>query len=277
MSESHLFYVYPIGLSDEDKRMLQRVLRVSSGSIRNYVLADLETPQKNSMCMVNGDSDVAIAKWCKRFLDVDKKPRLPTVFAGKRRVKGANIYNVSKPFIASQVIKTLNTMTINEMNFIPELTIGSEIDESDLSQEFIENVVAQGDESYAEYKALIVDDSSAVRKQIEIELKLLGVEVKSAVSGEEAIAVCRDNDFDIIFLDVVMPGIDGYKVCKHLKKYHRTKNTPVVMLTGKTSPFDKVKGSLSGCDSYLTKPLEHEGFQEIARKYLTEVVSEQRM
>ncbi|MBI3187582.1 MAG: response regulator [Gammaproteobacteria bacterium] len=115
---------------------------------------------------------------------------------------------------------------------------------------------------------MVVDDSQPVRKQLEIELKMLGVKVELAENGEQALALSRDGKYDIIFLDVVMPGIDGYKVCKTLKKATRYKNTPVIMLTGKSSPFDKVKGTLSGCDTYLTKPLQHEDFQSVARKYI---------
>lgn len=277
MSEAQVFNVHPIGLSDDDRKSLQRVLRVSSGSVRNYVLAESEEPQSNDLYLVNGDSDVAIAHWCKRYIDADKRPTVPTVFAGKRKVKGQGVYNIGLPFVASQVINTLNTMTIKEMNFIPELTIGQEADESSLSQSFLEDLANTESDINSRYTALVVDDSLAVRKQLEIELKLLGVQVVLAENGEQAMEMSRNNDYDIVFLDVVMPGIDGYKVCKYLKKYHRSKNTPVIMLTGKSSPFDKVKGSLSGCDSYLTKPLEHEEFQGVARKYLSDVRTQQRM
>ena len=127
------------------------------------------------------------------------------------------------------------------------------------------------------FRALVVDDSRPVRKQLEMELKLLGVDVELASCGEQAIASCQSHHYDIIFLDVVMPGIDGYKVCKQLKKDRDTKSTPIIMLTGKSSPFDKVRGSLSGCDSYLTKPLERTQFHELASKYISEVVGEQIM
>ena len=110
-------------------------------------------------------------------------------------------------------------------------------------------------------------------QKLEIELKMLGAKVELAESGERALELSRDRSYDIIFLDVMMPGIDGYKVCKHLKKDVRSKNTPIVMLTGKSSPFDKVKGTLSGCDTYLTKPLQHEEFQNITKKYLPAVAA----
>ena len=276
MSEAQEFKVYPIGIREEDKQMLRRVLRVSSGSVRNYVLTDDAEPIADKLFIVNSDNDDAVSYWCKKYLNSDKKPDVPTAFAGKRKIKGEKIYNLSVPFVASQVINTLDTMTVKEMNFIPELTIGEAEAEDRLSHSFLEQIANSNQGISGKFRALVVDDSQAVRKQLEIELKLLGANVDMSVNGEQAIEMCQSSDYDIIFLDVVMPGIDGYKVCKYLKKYHRTKDKPVIMLTGKSSPFDKVKGSLSGCNSYLTKPLEHEEFQKIAFKYIPEMMDEDR-
>ena len=275
MSSAHQFNVYLIGISDNDKSMLQRVLRVSSGSVRQYKLTDNMEPDKDKLYLVNSDNKEAVSYWCKYFLGPNNKPKVPTVFAGRRKINGEKIYNLNLPFVASQVLSTFDTMTVKEMNFIPELKIGGEIDETNLSYSFIENIVCSETGNKQLIRALVVDDSRPVRKQLEMELKLLGVQVELSENGEQAIEFCRNNEYDIIFLDVVMPGIDGYKVCKFMKKNTLTKKTPVIMLTGKSSPFDKVKGTLSGCDSYLTKPLEREHFQAIARKYLSEVLHEQ--
>ncbi len=277
MGDIREFKVYPIGVSDRDKQMLKRVLRVSSGSVRNYVMTDVEARDSNKLFLVNSDDDDSISYWCKHYLNSDKSPRVPTVFAGKRKIKGNRIYNVNVPFLASQVINVFDTVTIKEMNFIPELTIGKTMDERNLSQSFIENVINKKTEKENIFTALVVDDSQPVRKQLEIELKILGAKVEVAFDGRRAIELCRDNAYDIIFLDVVMPGMDGYKVCKFLKKNIQTKNTPVVMLTGKSSPFDKVKGTLSGCDSYLIKPLEREQFETVARKFIPDLNQVQRM
>ena len=172
------------------------------------------------------------------------------------------------PFVATQVLSVLNAMTIKELNFIPELKVGEVLNETSLPPGLLESIIDSKPADQQLFTALVVDDSQPVRKQLEIELKILGAKVHLSESGEQAIELCRDNKYDIIFLDVVMPGMDGYEVCKHLKKNHHSKNTPVIMLTGKSSPISKVKGSLSGCDSYLTKPLEREQFHHVAGKYL---------
>ena len=76
------------------------------------------------------------------------------------------------------------------------------------------------------------------------------------------------NSYDIIFLDVVLPGTDGYQVCKDIRKNPGTRQTPVIMLTSKSSPFDRVRGSLVGCSAYLTKPVDYNAFRAAVSKYL---------
>jgi twitching motility two-component system response regulator PilG len=92
--------------------------------------------------------------------------------------------------------------------------------------------------------------------------------VDLAEDGEQAVKFIANRSYDIIFLDVVLPGMDGYKICREIKRNKRTKNTPVIMLTGKSSPFDMVKGKLAGCDTYLTKPVDGIMFKEVVQKYL---------
>jgi len=75
------------------------------------------------------------------------------------------------------------------------------------------------------------------------------------------------NNIDLVFLDVMLPGADGYQICKTIKKNRQKTTVPVVMLTSKSSPFDRVKGSLAGCDSYLTKPVEFRKLIEVLDKF----------
>lgn len=268
MKKPHEFQVHLINLSAKDQQMLQHVLRISSGSARQYVLTNDSSINPRKIFVVNSDSDEAISHWVKHYLDADKKPKVATVFTGKRRVKANGVYHLESMLMASRVLKIFDTVTIKEMNFIPELTIGGENESVNVPNAMLEEIASCSTMHQMGFTAMVVDDSQPVRKQLEIELKMLGVKVELAENGEQALALSRDGNYDIIFLDVVMPGIDGYKVCKTLKKATRYKNTPVIMLTGKSSPFDKVKGTLSGCDTYLTKPLQHEDFQQVARKYI---------
>ncbi len=270
MSNVQEFNVHLIGIPGQDKQMLQRVIRLrgDSGIARSYRITEDSDPAPGKLYVVNSDNDDSIAYWCRRFLDEKKRPKVPTVFAGNRRVKADGVYQVRMPFRATEVLGVFDTITVKEMNYIPELTIGGDANDMDLPQNFLEQLAEAQLTSGHQFTAMVVDDSQPVRKQLEIELKMLGAKVAMAESGEQALELSRNQNFDIVFLDVMMPGIDGYKVCKALKKDARYKNVPVIMLTGKSSPFDKVKGTLSGCDTYLTKPLQHQEFQNVTRKFM---------
>ncbi len=115
---------------------------------------------------------------------------------------------------------------------------------------------------------MVVDDSPAVREFMRTKLEPFAFKVDFAASGEEAIGLTAGKHYTCIFLDVIMPGIDGYQVCKMIKARKSVKATAVVMLTSKSSPFDKIRGAMAGCDAYLTKPVDEERLLEVIAKFL---------
>jgi len=115
---------------------------------------------------------------------------------------------------------------------------------------------------------LVVDDNQTVREFMKNKLAAFNFNVDYAESGEQAIGFTGQKSYSCIFLDVVMPGIDGYQVCKLIKSNRSAQKTAVVMLTSKDSPFDKIRGSMSGCDAYLTKPVDEEKLLETISKFL---------
>lgn len=115
---------------------------------------------------------------------------------------------------------------------------------------------------------LVVDDNLTVREFMKSKLAAFNFNVDYAENGEQAIGYTGQKHYTCIFLDVVMPGIDGYQVCKLIKSNRSAQKTAVVMLTSKDSPFDKIRGSMSGCDAYLTKPVDEEKLLETISKFL---------
>jgi two-component system, cell cycle response regulator len=116
---------------------------------------------------------------------------------------------------------------------------------------------------------LVVDDNATVRAFMQAKLAPFRFEVDFAENGEEAVGLTGTREYACVFLDVVMPGIDGYQVCKLIKSNRQAiKKTAVVMLTSRSSPFDKLRGSLAGCDEYLTKPLDEERLLAVIAKFL---------
>lgn len=107
---------------------------------------------------------------------------------------------------------------------------------------------------------LIVDDSDVALKFMQSRLRHFGYESKLARSGEEALAMTEKDDYQFVFLDVMMAGLDGYQTCRAIKlnKGKRPTIPVVVMLTSRGGTIDKIRGSMSGCDAYLTKPLNEQ-------------------
>ena len=105
-------------------------------------------------------------------------------------------------------------------------------------------------------RALVVDDSPTVRMQLVKTIERMGMDCDAAEGGEAALAHLANQSYQIIFVDVVMPDMDGYKLTREIKRNKAHKGTPVIILTSKSSPFDRARGALAGCDTYLTKPVE---------------------
>ena len=103
-------------------------------------------------------------------------------------------------------------------------------------------------------KVMVIDDSKTIRRTAETLLKKAGCDVITATDGFEALSVIADNKPDIIFVDIMMPRLDGYQTCALIKNNKDFKNTPVIMLSSKDSLFDRARGRVVGSDQYLTKP-----------------------
>jgi twitching motility two-component system response regulator PilG len=107
-------------------------------------------------------------------------------------------------------------------------------------------------------KVLVIDDSNTIRRSAEIFLAQAGCQVVLAEDGFDALAKIADHAPDLIFVDIMMPRLDGYQTCALIKKNARLKSTPVIMLSSKDGLFDRARGRLAGSDEYLTKPFTKE-------------------
>jgi twitching motility two-component system response regulator PilG len=103
---------------------------------------------------------------------------------------------------------------------------------------------------------LVVDDSTTVRKLVAITLERHHFRVITATNGLEALAYLESEMPDVVLLDITMPKMDGYKVCKTIKNNAETSHLPVIMLSGKDGFFDKMRGRMAGSTEYLTKPFD---------------------
>jgi twitching motility two-component system response regulator PilG len=117
-------------------------------------------------------------------------------------------------------------------------------------------------------RILIVDDSEVVRSQLRALLGRQGFSIVEAVDVPSALEAASAGSIDCVFMDVVMPGVDGYEGCREIKKLQRQKVVPVVMLTSKSSPFDRIRGRMAGCDAYLGKPVNDQDLKQVLARVL---------
>lgn len=119
----------------------------------------------------------------------------------------------------------------------------------------------------SEVKVMVIDDSNTIRRSAEIFLKNSGCKVILAEDGFDALAKIANEQPDVIFVDIMMPRLDGYQTCSLIKRNARYKSTPVIMLSSKDGLFDRARGRMVGSDQYLTKPFTQDTLVEAVQTY----------
>ena len=118
-------------------------------------------------------------------------------------------------------------------------------------------------------RVMVIDDSKTIRRTAETLLKREGCEVVTATDGFEALAKIADQQPQIIFVDIMMPRLDGYQTCALIKNNQVFKSTPVIMLSSKDSLFDKARVRIVGSEQYLTKPFTREELLDAIRAHVS--------
>jgi len=118
-------------------------------------------------------------------------------------------------------------------------------------------------------KILVVDDEVDLAETVRFSLEMEGFNVLVSVNGEDALNQARKENPDLIILDLMLPKLDGYKVCRLLKFDERYKHIPILMLTAKIQEKDKILGKETGADEYITKPFEMDYLMEKVKAYLS--------
>ena len=117
-------------------------------------------------------------------------------------------------------------------------------------------------------RVMVVDDSKTIRRTAETLLAKEGCTVLTAVDGFEALAMIVEQQPHIVFVDIMMPRLDGYQTCALIKNNQQFKNMPVIMLSSKDGLFDKAKGRVVGAEQYLTKPFTRDELLSAIRRFV---------
>lgn len=270
MNQDQICLVGTLGLPKQEVRFIKIMLDLTThtqGKRAQGRYALSEDLAKSNIVIVNSEDEDAMQAWRKMAENKPSPTLLLVVATGQ---VPSNRYHMSRPFGPAKVLMLLDKMVKEYQEGGGEEEIFSGAGKSAPR----DKLRAEQGSAPARHRALVVDDSPTVRKQLVLELGSFNISVDTAETGEQGLEMLSNNQYDIIFLDVVMPGADGYAVCKTIRRNIDTKFTPVVMLTSKSSPFDKVRGSLAGCSSYLTKPVDYENFYQVLEEFLAQTEGE---
>ena len=231
-----------LGLVGHEVNVLKSIFKLAPKLRDSYQLIEPDHLQNADVVLVSADNPEALNKW--NILKRQNELATSIMLSASGESIEADAV-LQRPIRIQKLIKALEDI-VNERTFIPN----------------------PDDSARNNIQVLVVDDSYPVRKYMEHKLPQLvnmPIQLSFASSGEEAMSKIQQNSPEIIFLDVIMEGVDGYKTCKMIKAKH---SAYVVMLTSKKSPFDKVRGTMSGCDAYLTKPPSDERLSDEIQKFI---------
>lgn len=257
------YLISAFGFSGLERRVLKSIFKLVIARDITYSLVDPGERITADIALVDADDSDALEAWRRQC--ESQTGLMPAVMVMKavpsneEQVSSSRALTISRPLTMKKVLGALEQVTKSQSE-----------EQRDAPSDASSNKT--GAPVVSRFSALVVDDSLPVRTFMESKLGALNVavDIDFAASGEQAIALTRERRYDIIFLDVILPGIDGYRVCKSIKAESNSRSTPVIMLTSKKSPFDRVKGSMAGCDAYLTKPPDEKRLDAIISKYLLE-------
>lgn len=276
---SKAFSVAVIGANPNDLDIIERVFGITRYRPRSYQLFAVEDLNSKSqwskaraadIYVVNVNNAKAVVCWHRFTTHVHAEKRKPVLQLGRKTnaTETASEFGIAWPINPAKLLQTLDSYTIRHLDYYPEFQIGSEDHPSSAAILNINSNHKAASNGEQNLRVLVADDSLAVRRQLKIEFDHMDAKLDSVADGEAAVKAAELARYDAIFLDVVMPGMDGYAACKNIRRSKLNKNTPIIMLTSRSSKFDKLKGILAGCDTYLTKPVNHNEFKEITQKHL---------
>ncbi|MDO8651457.1 MAG: response regulator [Undibacterium sp.] len=265
-SGSRRFVVDMIGFSDAEKSMLASTFRLTGRRAYAYV-EPTDEDQRADIYLINADQPEAMAAMQERAPNVHS----PAVIIGRNAVSAGWPF-VQKPIHWMRLFEHLDELmqaallerSLREQQADSQWdgqTYRRSIDKKSLADAVF--LPPRSTES-----VLVVDDSATVRAFMRIKLAPFHFDVDYAENGEQAIDMAQAKSYTCIFLDIMMPGIDGYEVCKRIKANADTKQTAVVMLSSKSSMFDKFRGNWAGCDAYLGKPVAEDDLLATIARFL---------
>jgi two-component system, cell cycle response regulator len=250
--------VAPLGFETDVVEKLEKIFQRERPEQKAYTTIYPYTGEPVDILLVNYDNPLALSE--KDTVIAKHSSNVKIVAASQSALADESIAYSLYPYQVHGILLAARILSVLDKT-------------ADVSATSIPQVVTPANtstESAKGYLVLVVDDSVSIQKSLELNLLTLqGIgKIDFADSGEMALEKIEAKQYDIIFLDVMMPGIDGYETCTQIRKKPLYKKTPIVMVSAKCSPLDEVKGIVAGCTTYLTKPVQNEAFQKLSHRMM---------
>lgn len=285
------FAVGVIGVGEKGLQVLQGAFDITRCHLCRYELIavnDVSAPESMvalkaaDIFLINVNNPQAVLAWRRFQMELPSEKRRPVLQLNQHPSPlQSSECTLQWPLDAATLLTTLDNYILRYLDYPPGFAAGvstqrtlsrqhSQVAPVGIGVQELPAVYGETPYGKASARVLVADDSLAVRRQMKVEFDSLNVGLECVADGDAAVAAAGRQAFDLIFLDVVMPGLDGYAACRLIKRSSFNRLTPIIMLTSRSSRFDQLKGVLAGCDTYLTKPINHQEFQDIAEKHLGE-------
>jgi CheY-like chemotaxis protein len=250
--------VVPLGFEADIVEKFDYIFQRDRPEQRAYTV--IHTNENADILLVNYDNPAALSE---KNTVLSQYPNLHLVAASQEALLDDSITYRIHPYQVHGIL-----LAARLLNTLDKVANGSKSERQ--SQAAPATTDSTSVETPQNYSVLVVDDSISIQKSLEINLLTLQHinHIDFADSGEMALEKIQVKQYDIIFLDVMMPGIDGYETCTQIRKMPLYKKTPIVMVSAKCSPLDEVKGIVAGCTTYLTKPVQNEAFQKLSHRMM---------
>lgn len=252
--------VAPLGFDADVVEKLEKIFQRERAEQRAYTTIYPYAGELVNIILVNYDNPLALGE--KESVVNNHCPEAHIIAASQNALSDETIIYSIHPYQVHGIL--LAARLLGVLDKVPDSSPVSKLQQQTTAQTpIIDNAKS--------YLVLVVDDSVSIQKSLELNLlKLPNIgQIDFADSGEMALEKIEAKQYDIIFLDVMMPGIDGYETCTQMRQKPLYKKTPIVMVSAKCSPLDEVKGIVAGCTTYLTKPVQNEAFQKLSHRMMT--------
>jgi|GEM_PF-6980807 len=238
-SHSRIFH---IGLEPREVLVIKSMFRIAPELNDRFVFGEPTEDDQVDLVFVNADDAVSLTSWETLH---ERRPDCVGIMVSADKTFAPDTTKViRKPLMFKKFVELLALITSDDDHQSVQGAAGKRLN------------------------VLVVDDSFPARQFMKFKLKeiareLASLEIDFAENGEKAMTMANNKHYDLVFLDVIMPGMDGYELCRKLKHHD---NSYIAMLTGQKTKVDKVRADLAGCDDYLMKPPVDEEIKKVLVK-----------